>query len=514
MTLLLQTRFGSGCRALLVGLGVLGCVLMASLALAEKSSAEVPPKGLNCVASDGKINGRGSTFQILLVQKFIEEYGKNFCGSVAEQFAGDPAGSNMVAYDYPEAENHSGTGSGAGIKATSCRSDAFAGTDTPYTEANFKELNEAAGTTGGCSLTFKPPFQPQATKNEYPNAGDTTAPFMSFPIGGSSVALGVNLKEGICVKGPPTSLQFTAKEVSRLFGGSVAAWNDAELVENNPILATDECTGAVTRIVRQDSSGTTNIFKAYLVRADNNRATQKCSEGVKWETFFAHNIEWPGFTEAESKEKESKPAEGNCSAIKHASASGNGKLLALLAATNGGIAYADLPQEQETIKNEEKANEKRKEKSEPEVPVLVTSKVQNATATSFQSPNTGKAANCTYAGVVSLPGNGSASEAVGVGNTEGKNWANNAEPNEGNATDRGSKYPICGLTWDLVMTHLANGEVANPIGPMTADQRRTLYSFFTFILGSSAQNTLSTIDYAPLPAAFLQPLREGFQENF
>jgi hypothetical protein len=49
---------------------------------------------------------------------------------------------------------------------------------------------------------------------------------------------------------------------------------------------------------------------------------------------------------------------------------------------------------------------------------------------------------------------------------------------------------------------------------LTADQRRTLYSFWTFVLSSTAQETLSSIDYAALPASWLGTLREGFQENF
>ncbi len=187
--------------------------------------------------------------------------------------------------------------------------------------------------------------------------------------------------------------------------------------------------------------------------------------------------------------------EGTCSPITTAAKSGGPEEVSKILATDGGIGYADLPDEAGHSG-------------------LVTATVENATGTASVAPNTGKAANCTYAGVVTPPGNGSAAEAVGLFNTEGKNWANNAEPNEQNTTDRGSKYPICGITFDLVYSGLDNGAVANAIAPLTADQRRTLYSYFTFILSSAAQNLLGTIDYAPLPAAWLQELREGFQENF
>lgn len=486
MDMSLQKRFGSGSRALLA---VLGCVVLASLVFADASSAAVPPTGVNCVASDGKISGRGSTFQSVLLSDYAQLYRDDFCGNTPKE-PEDPAGNTMVTYNYPAAESASATGSGAGIKAASCRSDAFSGTDTPYSEAQLTELNEAPGKLGGtaCKLAFDPPFQPQAPSNEYPNAADITAPVMSFPVAGSSVTVPVNLT-GTCTKGTPTALKFDAKEVSRLFGGDIATWSDSELVATNSILATDECTGAVTRVVRQDSSGTTNIFKQYLIRAENERSSSvTCAVGKKWSEYFTTNTEWPG--------KQNVGKEGTCSTITTGPKSGNLELLTKLKETDGGVGYVDLGQEAGATG------------------VIVATVESSLKTEQFEAPNTGKAANCTFAGVVTPPGNGSAAEAVGLFNTEGHNWANNAEPNENNVTDRGSKYPICGLTWDLVFSGLDNGAVANAIAPLTADQRRTEYSFFTFILSSAAQNFLGTINYAPLPAAWLQELREGFQENF
>jgi ABC-type phosphate transport system substrate-binding protein len=481
MDISLQKRTSARYRAVLAGLGVLGCCVFANLMFADVSSAAAPA-GIDCAASDGKISGRGSTYQSLLQGDLIAAYTSDFCGTIAEQYAGDPAGNTMVAYNYPAAESAGATGSGAGTKAASCRTDAFWGSDTPYTEETLKGLDEAPGKFGGsaCTLAFTPPYQPQAKENKFPNAEDITAPIMSFPVAGSSVAIIVNF--GTACKKAPTGLALNAKEASRLFGGDVATWADRELGENNASLATDGCTGAVTRVVRQDSSGTTNIFKQYLIRAENERTGQACAAGKKWEAYFATNTEWPG------KQKPSE--EGTCSAITTAAKSGNPELIAKVKETAGGVGYADLPQ---AVGNG-----------------FVIATVQNATGTSFIAPANGRAANCSYTSV--QPPAGGASEAVGL-SPEGKNWANNAEPNEENVADLGSKYPICGLTWDLVFTGLSNTSTS-AIAPLTADQRRTLYSYITFLLSSTAQNSLATIDYAPLPAAWLLELREGFQENF
>lgn len=469
---------------LLVGVGVFGCGTAASLVLPAVSQAGVPPSGLNCVASDGKISGRGASYQAHAETAFAQAYSQDFCGNVAEQYAGDPAGTGMVAYNYPEAEKASATGASAGLKAASCRTDAYAGDSLPYTEAQLTELDGAPGATKGCTLAFAPPFTPQATKNEFPNAADITAPVMSFPVAGTSTALAVNF--GTACTTTPSGLKLDPKEVSRLYGGDIATWADTELGENNPTLATDGCTGAVTRVLRIDSAGTTEIFKAYLVRAANERsgAGFTCAVGKKWSEYTKTNTEWPG--------KQKPTEEGTCSAVTTAATSGGPAEVAKLKEVNGGVGYADLPDE---------AGQSG----------LVTATVLNASASAYQAPSSGKAANCSYASV--QPPTGSVSEAVGL-SPEGKNWATNAEPNEQNVTDRGSKYPICGITFDLVYTGLDNGSVANAIAPLTADQRRTLYSYFTFILSSTAQNLLSTISYGPLPPGWLQELREGFQENF
>jgi hypothetical protein len=88
--------------------------------------------------------------------------------------------------------------------------------------------------------------------------------------------------------------------------------------------------------------------------------------------------------------------------------------------------------------------------------------------------------------------------------------------NHENATDLGSKYPICGLTFDLVYTglHENNTEGKGAINRLTADQRRTMYSYFTFILSSAGQEIPGKIHYAPLPSSWLPKLEQGFQENF
>jgi ABC-type phosphate transport system substrate-binding protein len=487
----------------LVGLSTLLSVICCgafadSSALAYTPPTGLPTAGLNCAASDGKIDGRGSTYQEEAQQKsFALAYTQDFCGEVAEQPENtersekDPAGHTMVAYNYKEAKEHSDTGSGAGLKAMECRTDDFAGTDLPYSTTQLNEMNGAVFTAAACeglSTTLHTPFAPLAP---WPSSSDKPAKVMSFPIAGSSAALPTNLTTATCGGStPPTTINLTGKEVSRIFGGDAKTWNDAELVANNAGLS--PCTGTITRVVRQDNSGTTNIFKSYLVRVDNERTGASCAPTHKWAQYFeaSPNTPWPIESEG-----------GTCSTLLRPAKSGNGEVLANVKATPGSIGYVDLPQA---------INQG-----------VVLANVRNATNTSYQTPQVGHAANCNY-GVLTLPGLTS-EEAVGLSTED--NWSNNNEKpkaeggNEkaqhGLATDLGAKYPICGLTWDLVYTHLASeSDPEGAIKRMTPDQRRTMYSYFTFILSSAGQDLLNEVFYAPLPASWLPTLREGFQNNF
>jgi ABC-type phosphate transport system substrate-binding protein len=497
-----KKRLFLGPLAVLVGLVAMGGALLPSVASATA------PEGIACVAHDGKINGRGATFQTHAQQEFAHLYNVDFCGSVEETehggAGGDPSGHNMIAYNYPEAANNSGTGSGAGQKAASCRTDAFAGSDVPYTEEVLTLENGEPGANGPCT-TFTPPFQPEPTP--FPNANDIKAPMMSFPVAGSSVALAVNLPTNSCAENKePSSLKFTKREVSRLEGGDVANWEDTELRASNPEdtehgnFGLAHCSGEIKRVVRLDSSGTTNINKFFLIKADNTRTggTRTCETGKEWKPFneegTAHNVNtgWPGALGDTSPEKTA-----GCSEVLRAAKSGGQELVTLLSSTTNGVGYADL--------------------ADAVGHGLILASIENGAGSSFQPPNVGTSANCNF-GVLSLPGS-TASDSVGLNPED--NWGNNNEAinhtgDHVNATDAGSKYPICGITFDLVYSglHANNGEGKSAISRLTTDQRRTLYSYYTMILSSTGQSVLGTANYAPLPAAWLSKLQSGFQAGF
>jgi hypothetical protein len=92
----------------------------------------VPPTGLNCVASDGKISGRGATDQALAQEVLAASYRNDYCGATGtESTEKGEAGNTMVAYDYPAAEKAKATASGVAASVASCGTDAFAGSGLP-----------------------------------------------------------------------------------------------------------------------------------------------------------------------------------------------------------------------------------------------------------------------------------------------------------------------------------------------------------------------------------------------
>lgn len=504
MDMSLRKRFGFGTRALLVGLSVLGCSALANLVLADASYATPPAAGLACQngggsqASNGKITGRGSSFNAHAEALFAQLYEEDVCGSTPETLSG-PAGNTMVAYNYPAAEAAAATGAKFGLQAAACRTDAYAGDATPYTEKNLEELDgaPASSTTGGgsCALTFTPPFEP--TPGPYPDKesgqADTQANIMSFPIAGESLALIVNLPSAACSGKPPTSLDLTAKEVSRIYGGDAIKWNDAELVANNASLA--NCEGEIYRVVREDSAAQSEFLKKYLIAAeptDGGRGdvVGECAVGKEWSAYLKTNTEWPGLQKPGS--------EGTCSKIKKTASSGGPEEVKTVEETEDGVGYADLA-------------------DAVEGKGLITASVENAVNTGYQSPQSGSAANCNFS-TLTLPSGGK-NGAVGL-NAEDDNWANNNEataefPNHENAVDLGNRYPICALAFDLVYTGLDDTSgTENAITRLTNNERRTMYSYFTYVLSSTAQDKLTAHNYAPLPTGWLPLLTEGFESNF
>jgi hypothetical protein len=71
-----------------------------------------------------------------------------------------------------------------------------------------------------------------------------------------------------------------------------------------------------------------------------------------------------------------------------------------------------------------------------------------------------------------------------------------------------------GLVRPVVPVWIADGVGIGPNSRLTADQRRTLFSFFVYVLSPAGQGRLTQLGYAALPGSWLETLRQGFRANF
>lgn len=476
----IERRVLAGLRAPLAVLSVACCVTLGSMVLAQTSEAAAPPlgHGIGCVASDGKISGRGSTYQNLLQKDFATRYAAE-CGVRTVEY-------NNQFGEYTEL--NAKTGSGKGLIAATCRTDAFAGTDLPYSTKQLEELNGPVGELekdlehGECNPSgYGTPYTPL---KPFPSGEDKEAKLMSFPVGGSAVALDVNLAPADCAGGSahfPRELKLTAKEVARLYGGEVSSWADTEIDGTDTKLAQDGCTGTITRVVRLDSSGTTNLFKEYLEKVEPGTRSGSCDPGNTWASFnsSSNNTPWP---------------EGSgCSTLKRGTESGNPGVIKALEATPNAVGYNDLA---EAIGHG-----------------FLLATVQNATTGAYESPENGNAANCNFSGT-SLPSGGTPEGALGLNVSD--SWASNNAIPHSNVANEGEQYPICGLTFDLVYTGLSRDESETEmkktaISRLTADQRRTEYSYFLHVFSETYQEIANELHYSALPSLWLPTLRAGWE---
>ena len=476
-----KTRWRAGALAVTLGIAALG----GSLAAASTAFAAAPG-GVACNPNDGKVEGYGATYQQNAQTLFWSNYAQDICGNVTSDSI---AGQNLGAYNWSTIPN-ADTGSGPGLLNADCRAADYAGSDLPYMQAQYNALGEAAGTGasstgvfGKSCPTLVTTFAPDATTDPggLPDASDTAAQPLSFPIAGSSESILINLTAADCGGTKPSNIQLTGAQLSLLFGGTIASWNDTRLRSGGLNGSLAACNKAITRVVRYDSAASTNFLKTYLNDATSNAAT--CT-GQTWSNYDVGSINnaWP-------------QGGSNCAAATiNAGSNGGANQLHLLQTTDGGLGYGDLSD------------------AVTDTTGMIVVKVQNALGTAYVSPQLGSGANCTFAGV-SVPNSGDPTAMVGL--DSGDNWSNdnlatNGQPNHWDATDQGSLYPICGISFDIVYP-LASDPTS--VSSATVDQARTLYTYFRYI-ESIGQTLLPNNLYAALPDSITSPILNGIQLNY
>ncbi len=231
--------------------------------------------------------------------------------------------------------------------------------------------------------------------------------------------------------------QITESDLELVFAGTLTNWRQLSTASDKE--AGGNCDQAVTRVVREEGSGTTYQFKHYLDQVEPETVPCTGKEARTWGQLQSSrepteaNLEWP--SKAECQE-----GEGPVTVlVKRKEASGP---LGFVAENHGTITYAPLPTAEQV---------------DPEQVVKVYNGVN------FVEPFSGEEegeANCAYA-EYALPSEWEA----GVNVDWSQVYGSDPESGEGEFEDA---YPICTLTWAVAAAD-SGGVFGEKVGTTVRD---------------------------------------------
>lgn len=282
-----------------------------------------------------------------------------------------------------------------------------------------------------------------------------------IPVAQTSISIPANPPAGCTVE------DITNGDLQAVFKGTYTKWSQLATAEG-------ECESPITRVVREDGSGTTYQFKNYLY--DLNKAALPCTTGntegkATWQELEpnsatgAPNTTWP----------ESCPGH-TLSPVVRSTSSGGGALVVKLDETAGSIGYAALP--------DAMANHA------PFVLNLQNNGQKKITEATFGSPASGTEANCAEASYA-VPANAQ-SKTTSTGLDVDWSTVFGANPTTG-----GERYPICTLTYDLAIHGYS-------LAGFTYKNEATVHDFLKeYVVAATGQSDLSASGtfYGALPTS-------------
>jgi ABC-type phosphate transport system substrate-binding protein len=330
---------------------------------------------------------------------------------------------------------------------------------------------------------------PNKTQLEHAEAQSGTKPLV-IPVAETSIAVVIN------PPGSNTECKLTTGnthgisyvQLTQIFGGKeLKTWKQ---LEEGGVVEGAKCTGEITRVVRAEGSGTTYQFKNYLANLQSGFSGKEmpCSlpgaeENANGEVIAepstkawknmrhvgaknANNEEPPNTTWPQPTSGKVGFCEGTTPVSKQ---EGGGAVAAFVAANNGTIGYAALPDAE--AKGAEVAQ---LQDATPTVryagPVKPSTTESNCSERAYEVPVGGR--------------EGEAAEAV--------NWSQvfGAKPSVGN-----SEYPLCTLTYDLAWKSYSTAGYGTEAGKIS----KNVKSYDQFLVGTSGATILKEHYYQELP---------------
>ncbi len=467
-----------------------------------KPKTEGPEGAVRC--SGANIEGRGSTFQdpaqVVWNAEFNANPGKYGCKETP-----------TVKYRNTESKDR---GSGSCLKAFGAekhaveRSIDFCGTDEAPNPKQAGEIESHA--EAGFLLEEGPSFE-------------------TIPVEQGAVAVLVHLPKGCTASSNADVDGKTAKKarlvlnqatVEGLYRGTINNWNELLAAQGGAGEDAIKCSNEeekkdkIVRVVRQDHSGTTHIFKTFLEQVNNAPfeaeaypeeyfgsktscgTTYPAEPGKTWSVVSegCENQRWPAAAEVVHTEAKS----GNQGVIEYAGA------------TESSVAYADVAfaQEYHFFSKEGEGGEVSKARlKKGEGEVRFWAPVQNTpTSTSYAEPTT---EGDSEAKLTKENSNCAESKYVESGEKAFPPETTRDLWYEAKASNTEENYPICGLTYDLAYRQYGAFE----FGAEAKGIAITVENYLRYVVSpKGGGKALKGHDYYPLPAEVVEKAETGIQE--
>lgn len=413
----------------------------AAAVTAASAVAFIAPGTASAACTGANIEGQGSSLQELAQNEVWRPHFNAKCVGT-EQVSG-----------------YKGTGSGAGLATWG----------VGKTQHNF-------GTAFSFVGTDQPPNPVQKTEIELFSGGGKV---LSIPTLQAAVSVDLHLPTGCTSAESGTSknpakkfgrLVLTQKEMENIFSRKITLWTQLEGTFGNKILPAGCAAGQeITRVVREDGSGTTAIFKKFLFEINK----EPVSGSETWNDLAEKNknLGWPE------------------ELVKLVRAKGGKAVAQKVAETAGSIGYANLADARNTKLYTPEGGGGDKT-------AVFWALIQN-------NPHSEKKfIDPANNGEVNAKGNSNCDKTKYVDiSAEGKKAkfppeTTEAAWNEVTAELKQKNYSLCGFTYDLSLTKFSGTESEGAAA--SSAEVETIKGYFNYIL-SAGQTHLAGNDYLGLP---------------
>lgn len=504
--------------AVLAVLGLMATVAMfaAMAPVSAHASFTIPACGGSAVQGEGSSLQKAAQQQFWIPTIFGSSFG---CGSSAPQvtynpdgsgcgiasLGGGPTSSKCSDFEGPEAVN--------GYRAKVTR---FAGSDAPLTPAQKSAAEASGGPNPGVIHEIPVASAAIAVIVHFPAGCELKDPGTGTPASGvgtvndNASTGGVNDTTGVgtgdTLANETLRVHIKAEEIEKIWDGAAAQiWGnivpEADFRSGTTHTQKECAETPVIRVVRQDGSGTTYNFKAYL-------SLLPTAPAGLWTTapVVGDNTVWPVTGSSKTTPAEVNPANNICedaSHICHAKEKGGGPLASAVEATNGSIAYADLATARQkgfdmVAKKDDHTYWVPLQTVNPGKGNEVGAHYVEPTASPVSHVNGNGAptgANCTNADYRGIPTTPASDPTLG-------DWSNAIATGSEDAVT----YPACALTYDF-----AFDDDAPVYGNTQLEQERarTVKDYLTGVESNAGQLGLASADYGTLSLGMIQIGQKG-----